>query len=57
MKQVAKELNGDLNAEQRNFFSVAYKNVVGSRRNAWQVLSRCAVTDEVSLYSHDRSGQ
>jgi hypothetical protein len=27
-----------LTAEQRNLLSVAYKNVVGSRRSSWRVL-------------------
>lgn len=28
-----------LNPEQRNLLSVAYKNVVGSRRSSWRVVS------------------
>lgn len=39
MKIVATERKGDLSAEQRNVLSVAYKNVVGSRRSAWRVIS------------------
>ena len=31
--------NTELSAEERNYFSVAYKNVVGSKRTAWRVLS------------------
>jgi len=38
MKSVVK-LEGDLNEEERNLLSVAYKNSVGSRRSAWRALS------------------
>lgn len=31
--------NPQLNDEQRNLLSVAYKNVVGARRSSWRVLS------------------
>jgi len=31
--------NGALTDEQRNLLSVAYKNVVGSRRSAWRIIS------------------
>lgn len=33
------ELNVQLNVEERNLLSVAYKNVVGARRASWRVLS------------------
>ena len=38
MKQVA-EKDEELNNEERNLLSVAYKNVVGARRSSWRVLS------------------
>ena len=38
MKKVV-EKDADLNPEQRNLLSVAYKNVVGARRSAWRVVS------------------
>ena len=38
MKSFA-EKKKDLNVEERNLLSVAYKNVVGSRRSSWRVLS------------------
>lgn len=39
MKQVVEMVKGELNIEQRRLFCVAHKNIVGSRRNAWQLLS------------------
>lgn len=38
MKEVT-ELKKDLSEEERNLLSVAYKNVVGSRRSSWRVIS------------------
>ena len=38
MKTVT-EVGGQLTNEERNLLSVAYKNVVGSRRSAWRVIS------------------
>ena len=38
MKQVT-ELGGELNNEERNLLSVAYKNVVGPRRTSWRLIS------------------
>jgi len=38
MKQVS-EQGAELSNEERNLLSVAYKNVVGSRRSSWRVIS------------------
>ena len=38
MKQVTIG-DGELSNEERNLLSVAYKNVVGSRRSSWRVVS------------------
>ena len=38
MKEVT-EAKKELSNEERNLLSVAYKNVVGSRRSSWRVIS------------------
>jgi len=38
-KQFAKSTAQELSVEERNILSVAFKNVVGTRRAAWRVLS------------------
>jgi len=38
MKRVVKSKAG-LNAEERNLLSVAYKNVIGSRRSSWRIVN------------------
>jgi 14-3-3 protein epsilon len=38
MRKVAK-LGQELSVEERNLLSVGYKNVIGSRRAAWKIIS------------------
>merc|ERR1712137_317309 len=38
MKKVAQS-ESELSVEERNLLSVAYKNVIGSRRSSWRILS------------------
>ena len=38
MKEVAKA-GTELQSEERNLLSVAYKNVIGARRAAWRIIS------------------
>ena len=38
MKSVT-EMDAELSNEERNLLSVAYKNVVGSRRSSWRIIS------------------
>lgn len=45
MRQVAKK-SDEMNSEQRNLLSVAYKNVVGSRRTALRILSSIKEKEE-----------
>lgn len=60
MKELAM-LGEPLSSEERNLFSVAYKNVVGARRSAWRVLvsikqreeDRAGAGSEAKEKSHD----
>ncbi len=45
MKDVAK-LTGELSIEERNLLSVAYKNVIGSRRASWRIVSNIEHKEE-----------
>jgi len=39
MKSLIEETSGELNNEERTLLSVAYKQAVGERRNAWRIVS------------------
>lgn len=45
MKEVAK-LDSELSMEERNLLSVAYKNVIGSRRASWRIVSSIEQKEE-----------
>jgi len=45
MKKVA-QLNAPLSVEERNLLSVAYKNVIGSRRASWRIISSIEQKEE-----------
>jgi 14-3-3 protein beta/theta/zeta len=45
MKKVT-QMNTELSTEERNLLSVAYKNVVGSRRSSWRVISSIETKSE-----------
>jgi 14-3-3 protein epsilon len=45
MKKVAM-LNKDLKPEERNLFSVGYKNIIGTRRASWRVISSLELKEE-----------
>ncbi|KAJ0971826.1 hypothetical protein J5N97_019785 [Dioscorea zingiberensis] len=45
MKKVA-QLDVELKVEERNLFSVAYKNVIGARRASWRILSSIEQKEE-----------
>jgi len=47
MKEVT-EKNPMLSNEERNLLSVAYKNVVGTRRSSWRVIS--SIEQKVGTY-------
>ena len=49
MKKVVK-LNPELSVEERNLLSVAYKNVIGSRRASWRIVSSISQKEEAKVH-------
>ncbi|KAJ9269719.1 hypothetical protein DTO027B5_7744 [Paecilomyces variotii] len=45
MKEVA-NIGGELTVDERNLLSVAYKNVVGTRRASWRIISSIEQKEE-----------
>lgn len=49
MKKVVKS-NAELTVEERNLLSVAYKNVIGSRRASWRIISSIEQKEEQKVW-------
>lgn len=45
MKRVA-QLDVEMKPEERNLFSVGYKNIIGTRRASWRVISSIEMKEE-----------
>ncbi|KAI5288180.1 hypothetical protein KEM52_001272 [Ascosphaera acerosa] len=61
MKEVA-SMGGELSVDERNLLSVAYKNVVGTRRASWRIISSIEQKEQskgseqhVGIISHYRA--
>lgn len=52
MKRVAR-MDVELLAEERNLLSVGYKNVIGSRRASWHILSSTEQKEAANGNEHD----
>ena len=55
MKAVANNHNVELSVEERNLLSVAYKNVIGSRRASWRVISSIENKGDADRAEHIKS--
>lgn len=53
MKKVA-NTGIELNTEERNLLSVAYKNVIGTRRASWRIISTIESKEEEKEANSDR---
>lgn len=54
MKSLVKKRGKQFKPDQRNLLSVAYKNVVGARRNAWRVISSLEQKNPFPFYASYR---
>lgn len=45
-KDVTLQIGGELTVDERNLLSVAYKNVVGTRRASWRIISSIEQKEE-----------
>jgi hypothetical protein len=46
LTQLPKQIGGELTVDERNLLSVAYKNVVGTRRASWRIISSIEQKEE-----------
>lgn len=46
IKEIVKISEGDLTVEERNLFSVAYKNLIAAKRSSWRTLNSFLMRDE-----------
>ncbi|CAD8185823.1 unnamed protein product [Paramecium pentaurelia] len=51
MKKVA-EITKDLNNEERNLLSIAYKNTVGQRRTAWRAITAYEIKEKQKIVKY-----
>jgi 14-3-3 protein epsilon len=52
IKKVVQNYAADLTVDERNHLSVAYKNVIGSRRSSWRVISSVEAREESKDAEH-----
>jgi 14-3-3 protein epsilon len=48
MKKVI-DISKDLNNEERNLLSIAYKNTVGQRRTAWRAITAYEIKEKAKV--------
>jgi hypothetical protein len=51
MKKVI-EISKELNNEERNLLSIAYKNVVGQRRTAWRAITSYEIKEKAKVLDY-----
>lgn len=55
MKDIA-QMGVGLSTEERNLLSVAYKNVIGSRRASWRIISSAEAKEEAKMEKGEEEG-